>query len=146
MGTSSAIVVGYKDSPAGRQALSTALGLGHRISAAVHVVHVATHEDYPINPDMPDWEVEGWMNLGDIREQVERLLVAFPDLNTHFVERRGDPAQVLDEIADTLNALMIVIGLTSHGPAGWPRILSRPVGKTLTRRPRRPVLLVPEVE
>jgi nucleotide-binding universal stress UspA family protein len=136
------IVVGFKDSGDGKHALVWALDLARRLDALVNVVHVATPEDYPINPDTADWEIEGWHRLGDVRDEAERLLAACPD--ARFIERRGDPATVLHEIAEGCDALMIIVGLPRNGAGGWvSNLVSRPVSRAVTRQMRRPVLLVP---
>lgn len=136
------LVVGFEDSEDGRHALSTALDLARRLDAQVNVVHVATQEDYPVDPDTADWELAGWRRLGDIREMAERLLAARPD--TRFIERRGDPATVLHEVGDNCNALMIIVGLPRKGAGGWvSTLITRPVSRAVTRHPSRPVLLVP---
>lgn len=137
------LVVGFKGSGDGKQALAAALDLARRLDAEVNVVHVATLRDYPINPDTPDWEIEGWHHLGDIREEAERLLATCAD--ARFIERRGDPATVLQEIAEECDALMIIVGLSRSGAAGWvSHLVSRPVSRAVTRHPGRPVLLVPQ--
>ena len=141
MSARATIVVGFKDSSDGKHALTSALDIARRMNAQVNVVHVATLEDYPVNPDTPDWEIEGWHRLGDIREEAERLLAACPD--ARFIERRGDPAKVLHEVAEGCDALMIIVGLPRDG-AGWvTHLMSRPVSRAVTRHVRRPVLLVP---
>lgn len=136
------LVVGFKDSDDGKHALTTALDLARRLDARVNVVHVATQEDYPVDPDTADWELEGWRRLGDIREVAEQLLAACPD--TRFIERRGDPATVLHEVGDDCHALMIIVGLPRKGAGGWvSSLITRPVSRAVTRHLDRPVLLVP---
>lgn len=112
-----------------------------RSGAQVNVVHVATRESRS-KGTFPNGTSRVGDVSGDIREEGEQLLVACPD--ARFIERRGDPASVLLEIADGRDAHMIIVGTAS--PHGWRMgldIRHQQVSRDATRHPTRPALLRP---
>ncbi len=136
------VVVGHNPSPAGEQALTVAADLARRLRAHLHVVHVTDLADYPIDPDLPDWEADAEMNLDEQRRQVTGALRDQPDGWTYHA-RRGDAVSVLAAVADEYDALMIVVGTRGEGAgAVVQRLLRASVSHGLLRQQLRPVLIV----
>jgi len=136
------VVVGHNPSPAGEQALGVAADLARRLHAHLHVVHVTDLADYPIDPDLPDWEAEAEMNLDEQRRQVTGALRDQPDGWTYHA-RRGSAVTVLAKVADEHDALMIVVGTRGEGAgAVVQRLLRASVSHGLIRQQLRPVLIV----
>jgi nucleotide-binding universal stress UspA family protein len=141
VGATPVVVVGYKNSAAGRHALETAIGLAGPLGAVVHVVHVVELGDYPVDPDSEDWEEWGRMNLELIGEQVSTYIRDLPGAT--FSVERGDPARVLHEMADEEGTVMIVVGLPTKGVGPLARLFTHPVSTSVTKHVHTPVLLVP---
>ena len=141
MASTPVFVVGYKNSDDSRHALQTAIDLAGPLGALVRVVHVVEPGDYPIDPDSEDWEEWGRMNLELIGEQVSAYIRDLPGAACSI--ERGDPATVLHAVAAETGAVMIVVGLPTHGAGLWSRLFTRPVSASVTKHLRTPVLLVP---
>jgi len=140
------IVVGYASSAAGRRALTVAAELAADLGARLHVVHVVDLLDYPVDPDLPDWEEQGTARLAAERAEVDSVLTEWPGQWDYQV-RRGDPAHALAEVAGHVRARMIVVG-SRHGSglaaalerlAGTPRSVAHAL-----ERADIPVLVVPD--
>ena len=58
--------------------------------------------------------------------------------------KRGDPATLIADVAETMNASLIVLG--THGRAGTSAFWRNSVGANVILRSKRPVLLVPVKE
>jgi nucleotide-binding universal stress UspA family protein len=130
------VVAGYDRHPAAQEALRCAADLAGRLGARLLVVHVVGLADYPIDPDAADWEARARSTVAAEHGQVRDLLEG-RGLDWEFVLERGDPAARLAEVAARAHAVMTVIGTQRH------RLAAGPVTRHLTRRSRRPVLLVP---
>lgn len=140
------IVVGYASSEAGRHALTVAAELAGDLGVELHVVHVVDLLDYPVDPDLPDWEEQGSARLAAERAEVDAVLADWPG-QWDYRLRRGDPAHALAEVAAELGARMIVVG-SRHG-SGLAVALERLAGTTRSvahalERADIPVLVVPE--
>lgn len=142
MPTTVALVVGYDRHRAARAALEAALALAGDLHAEVHVVHSSTLDDYGIDPDCEQFEVEHARALADERAEVTRLL-GDSGLTWAFHQQLGDPSRALADLADQVDARMIVVGATQSG--GIRHLLGgESVGKRLLKHQHRPVLVVPD--
>ncbi len=137
------IVVGVGRDEVGRAVLPVAVDLGRRLRAQLYVVHVVDPGDFPVDPDDPGWEEQGARTLAAEREEVRRMLDGFEwgwSYSTWF----GDPATTLAAVAETHDALLVVVG---RHPAGLSEVVHRLTGGSVSRRlvdrSTRPVLLVP---
>lgn len=137
------LVVGYSPDSGGDQALVVAADLALRLGARVHVVHVITLADYPIDPDAADWEEQARHHVAQQRDSVRRVL-SDRGVAWHYEARRGDPADELCRAADEQDALLIVVGTRGEGlRVVVPRLLEPSVSHTVIRHQHRPVLVVP---
>lgn len=137
------LVVGFDQRPSSRAALIVAIDLAGRLNAIVHVMHVVDDDDMPIDPDSADWEVR----IAEVVEQQQRaasaMLAALPGKWTYHSER-GNPTELLANLADIHDAAMIVVGASRGGVASvLERLCGESVSSTLTHHSHRPVLLVP---
>lgn len=137
------LVLGYDASPASQNALTVAADLARRLQAQLHVVHAIAMTDYPIDPDEADWEEKGSLALAAEREAIE-VALQFHSTGWTYHEWRGDPAQLLCQLADAREALMVIVG-THHGGrgAGLHRLMTGSVSRRLTEQAHCPVLVVP---
>jgi nucleotide-binding universal stress UspA family protein len=140
------IVVGYVHSAASRHALTTAADLARDLGAHLHVVHVVDLADYPVDPDLPDWEAEVGARLDAAQADAERLLADWPEVSWRFDLRRGDPAHALAEEAGRDHARLIVVG--TRGGARFVTALERLLGASRSvahalEAAQVPVLVVP---
>ncbi len=137
------LVLGHSRQPAADTALHVAVDLALRLRADLHVVHGVDLFDYPIDPDAADWEQQARRVLDEQRRQVETELVDFP-MRWTYQAGHGNPARLIAAVAEETDALMIIVG--SHGEgagATIERLLAGSVSRTVLRRQRRPVLIVP---
>jgi nucleotide-binding universal stress UspA family protein len=138
------LVVGFDRCPSSQQALRFAITLAAPLNAHLHVAHIIDLEDFPIDPDSDDWEERAADALAQERTQACDLLRALPGNWTYYA-RRGDPAHVLSALADTHDALMIVIGAARGGlMSALDRALGESVSAHLLRHAHRPVVVVPD--
>jgi nucleotide-binding universal stress UspA family protein len=84
------LVVGHRRDPAGDHALAVAAGLGRRLQARIHIVHVVDTRDYPADSDAADWEEQCQQELTEQRGRVE-LMLTDVELDWTYEARRGDP-------------------------------------------------------
>jgi nucleotide-binding universal stress UspA family protein len=140
--SSTAIVVGFDRSAASRDALSKATEIGRRLRAELHVLHAVDLSDYPVDPDAEDWEAQATSILEAEREAVAAALAGYP-YGWCYLALRAEPAEALDRVAEQVDALMIVVGVRSHG---WrhlfERLASPSVSHRLMNHTHRPVLVV----
>lgn len=137
------LVLGHRDGPLGDAVLRVGAELAARLGAALHVVHVVDLSDYPIDPDSPDWERDAQATLAAEQATVETALA---DLGTSWTYHaaHGDPVALLRQVADTHDALMVVVGSRGEGAATvLSRLLEPSVSHGLIARTHRPVLVVP---
>lgn len=138
------IVAGFDRSRASLQALRRAAGLGRRLGARIVVVHAIDLADYPVDPDAEDWELQAEEALAGERQTVAAELAGF-EPGWSYRCLRAPAAEVLSRIAEEEDALMIVVGMRSHGLARLvDHLLDPPVSQQLIRHGGRPVLVVPE--
>jgi nucleotide-binding universal stress UspA family protein len=137
------IVVGYSPDPGSEHALVVATGLARPLRARLHVVHVVTLDDYPIDPDADDWEEQARQELAQQCDHVARRL-ANRGVDWDYETRRGDPADELCRAADEHAALLIVVGTRGEGlRVVIPRLLEPSVSHAVIHHQHRPVLIVP---
>lgn len=137
------LVLGHDRRPRSEVALAVAADLAARLRAELHVVHGIDLSDYPIDPDASDWEQQAQRALADQHQQVAAAL-ADCDTGWSYHAWRGDPVELLSEVADDVDALMIIVGSRGEGPSKIvDRIFERSVSHGLINRQRRPVLVVP---
>ncbi|MEZ0367327.1 universal stress protein [Mycobacterium sp. pUA109] len=136
-----AVVVGYDRHPASRAALMFAGDLAGALNVSVHVVHALDLSDSPIaGATKTENSVETRQkHAGDI------LDAAGVPWTFHVLDR--DPPTALLAIADEWAASMIVIGRPEHGVgAALGHVLTGATARSLLRRSRRPVVIVPGIE
>ncbi|HET9733468.1 MAG TPA: universal stress protein [Acidimicrobiales bacterium] len=136
------LVVGFDRSAASLAALGKAAQIGGLLGAELHVVHAVDLADYPVDPDADDWEEQAATSLEEERQLVSATLAGYPSGWTYLAPR-AEPGEALRRIADQVDALMIVVGVRSHG---WRHLLDRLGGPSVSHRLighcHRPVLVV----
>jgi nucleotide-binding universal stress UspA family protein len=137
------LVVGHSPDPGSDHALDAAAELAHRLGARLHVVHVVTLDDYPVDPDAADWEEQAAHELAQQHDRVARTLID-RGVDWEFETRRGDPAAELCHAADEQDALLIVVGTRGEGlRTVVSRLLEPSVSHAMIRSQDRPVVVVP---
>ena len=119
-------------------ACQLATGLARDYNSKLILLHVSTapiigygEGVVPPNPDV----------LADIAaEQLSRLPAADPDIRTERRVVEGDPAAVILNVANEINADLIVMG--THGRTGMSRLFAGSVAEQVVRRADCPVLTV----
>lgn len=135
------IVVGLDRRASSRAALAFAAQLADRLDARLHVVHVVDDADMAVDPDSADAEDTA---AGPVRADAVAALADF-DGRWDFHRRHGDPAAVIAQVADEMDAEMIVLGAPRRGPAAIvERLLGESVAAAEIHAASRPVVLVPE--
>ena len=137
------LVAGHSRHAAADHALHFAVDLARRLHADLHVVHAVDLLDYPIDPDAADWEQQALRALAEQRRHVDAVLADFP-MSWTYQAGHGNPARLIADVAEEFDALMIIVG--SHGEgmgATFDRLVAGSVSRTVLRRQRRPVLIVP---
>jgi nucleotide-binding universal stress UspA family protein len=136
-----ALVVGHDGHSASAAALRTAIRLARLLGAHLHVVHSVTLQDYGLDPDIDAFEQEGERNVSR-----ERAVIADAMTGTSvpwtYHEQRGDPADQLARLAAEVDAVLIVVGATAHGPVHHV-LGGDSVPKRLLHMQARPVVVVP---
>jgi nucleotide-binding universal stress UspA family protein len=136
------MVLGYDRTPESREAFAVAVDLGSRLSAFLHVVHAIDLRDYPIDPDIPDWEEKASATLAEERNIATELLRHYV-WGWNYLAGRGDPARLLMSVADEHDALMIVVGSRGEGlHVLGERLISPAVSHRLIDRSKHSVLVV----
>lgn len=140
------LVLGHGRFPASDEVLAVAADLACRLHADLHVVHSIDLFDYPIDPDLPDWDSRARDALDEQRLRVEHALAEAPGSWTYHAGR-GDPAEMVIAVAEETDALMIILGSRGEGlAAAFERLLSGSVSRAVLRGQHRPVLIVPEAD
>ena len=140
------LVVGFDRHDSSRQALRFAITLAAALNAHLHVAHIVDLEDFPIDPDGDDWQGRLIDALAEERAQACDLLRGSSGNWTYYVQH-GDPAGALSVLADTHDALMIVIGTVRGGlMSALDRVLGESVSAHLLRHAERPIVMVPDVK
>ena len=139
-----ALVVGFDLNPSSRAALAVATDLATRLRGDLHVVHAIDLSDYPVDPDSASWEADAAAAVAQERGLAAQALSDFAGRWTYRAAH-GEPAELLAEVADEVDALMVVVGARRDGAAAAiSHLLSRSVSKDLLEHGAgRPVLVVP---
>ncbi|MDT7758987.1 MAG: hypothetical protein QOH27_4885 [Mycobacterium sp.] len=138
------LVVGWDRQPASAAALRFAVGLSHRLDAHLHVVHIADFDDLPIDPDAWDWEQQFHESL-EAHAVGARALLDELGANWTYHAVRGRPPDVLADLAEEVDAVMIVLGAPRGGMHSFiDTFAGQSVSYQLSRKHGRAVLLVPD--
>lgn len=138
-----ALVVGHGPGTESDHVLRAAAELARRLGAHLHVVHVVTLDDYPVDPDAADWEEAAAQELARQHERVDRVLAGH-GVMWDYETRRGAPADELRNAAEEHDALLIVVGTRGEGlRTVVSRLLEPSVSHAVIGRQSRPVLVVP---
>lgn len=134
------LIVGYDSHPASQRAVLAAAELAPALNASLVLVHVITLADYPLDPELRDWEAR---SAAGLEAQVSRARWLLSDAVVRWEYRtaRGDPARTIAQQAHDVDALLIVVGAARERIAS--RLLRWSVPAELVRIQRRPVLVVP---
>jgi nucleotide-binding universal stress UspA family protein len=137
------LVLGFDRDAASQAALEVARDLADRLRAHLTVVHVVSLHDYPIDPDLPNWEDLARQTLAEERSLVERALTGHR-FGWSYQACHGSPVDVLVQVAEERDALVIVVGRHGHGIGdGLRRLIDGSVSHRVLQRCGRPVLVVP---
>jgi nucleotide-binding universal stress UspA family protein len=137
------LVVGLGSDSTGDPALAVALDLAQRLGAHLHVVHVVSLEDHPVDPDAADWEEQARQAVAVHRHQVADQL-ADAEVGWDYETRHGEPAVELAAVADERAALYIIVGTRGEGPLhALSRLLRPSVSHAVIGHRHRPILVVP---
>lgn len=122
---STELVVGWDRQPASAAALRFAVGLARRLGAHLHVVHIADFDDLPVDPDAWDWEQQFHDSL-EAHAVGARALLNELGANWTYHAMHGRPPDVLADLAEEVDAVMIVLGAP-----GWHALVHRHVRRTV---------------
>jgi nucleotide-binding universal stress UspA family protein len=133
------IVVGFDDTEPARRALERAADLAEAFGAKLVVTSVApilvgsTRNVGPLDPvDSPEEHRE---QLQDARELLEAR-----NIKAEYVPAVGEPADTIAELADDLDADLIVVG--TREPGVLERLLGQSVSERVAHQAHRDVLIV----
>jgi nucleotide-binding universal stress UspA family protein len=138
------LLVGVDGSGSSLAALDVAADVAAMLGGSLSVLHVFEHvPPFPIAPP-GDWGTEGHGGVGD--PALELLEEAARDIRqrgvgVQVVLRSGNPAPTLLELADDVDADLVVVG--THGRGGPADLLLGSVARTVADGARRPTLVVP---
>src|SRR5436309_15048893 len=133
------IVVGFDDTKPARRALERAADLAEAFGAKLVVTSVApilvgiTRNAGPLHP--VDSREEHREQLQDARELLEAR-----NLKGDYVPAVGEPADTIAELADDLDADLIVVG--TREPGVLERLLGQSVSERVAHHAHRDVLIV----
>lgn len=138
------LVVGVNSRDPGAAALHESIKVAGLMKSHLHIVHVRDNNDAPLDPDSADWEPDLNQAIALIRNRTVSALDESNWKNWSYLEFSGDPATVLHDEADAVDAVMIVIGVPQRDVvARMGEVLGDTVSARLIHRSRRPVLSVP---
>jgi nucleotide-binding universal stress UspA family protein len=141
---SAELVVGWDREPASAAALRYAVMLARYLDAHLHVVHIADVADLPIDPDAWDYEQQFHASVEAHAVAARKLLDEF-GVNWTYHAMHGRPPDVLAELAERVDAVMIVLGAPRGGVHSFiDTFAGQSVAHQLTRKHARAVLLVPD--
>jgi nucleotide-binding universal stress UspA family protein len=141
---STELVVGWDRQPASAAALRFAVGLARRLGAHLHVVHIADFDDLPVDPDAWDWEQQFHDSL-EAHAVGARALLSELGANWTYHAMHGRPPDVLADLAEEVDAVMIVLGAPRGGMHSFiDTFAGQSVSYQLSRKHGRAVLLVPD--
>jgi nucleotide-binding universal stress UspA family protein len=133
------VVVGYDGSTSSERALAYAIGLADRSNSGLVIVYVAQHEAWAWS----GYETCTFLDVPDHRAEVLSLeLVCAYGLDGIpwiFIERSGAVSRALEDVGEEYAANAIVVG----SPRTPVKRIAGSMVSRLTRRARRPVVVVP---
>jgi nucleotide-binding universal stress UspA family protein len=135
------IVVGLDGSEPSRRAAEWAAGLAATLAAEVvgiHALGLLHHTSAGVL-------VPSDTHRDEIRDQLETSWCApFRDATVHYRAelREGNPVAALLELADDVDADLVVVG--SRGVGGFPGLLLGSTSTQVAQHAHRPVVIVPE--
>lgn len=142
--TSAKLVVGWDREPASAAALRYAVKLARYLGWHLHVVHIADVNDLPIDPDAWDYEQQFHASV-EANAVAARKLLEELGANWTYHAMHGRPPDVLAELAEQVDAVMIVVGAPRGGMHSFiDTFAGQSVAHQLTRNHARAVLLVPD--
>jgi nucleotide-binding universal stress UspA family protein len=137
------LVVGWDRQPASAAALRFAVGLAQRLGGHLHVVHIADVDDMPVDPDAWDWEQQ-FRDSVDAQAVDARALLERLGADWTYHAAHGRPSDVLADLAERVDALMIVLGAPRGGMHSFiDTVAGQSVSHQLTGKRGRAVVLVP---
>jgi nucleotide-binding universal stress UspA family protein len=141
---SAELVVGWDSQPASAAALRFAVDLAGRVGAHLHVAHIADIADLPVDPDASDYQEQFHASL-DAQAVGARALLAELGANWTYHAMHGRPPDVLADLAEAVDAMMIVLGAPRGGVHSFiDTFAGQSVAHQLTLKHGRAVLLVPD--
>jgi nucleotide-binding universal stress UspA family protein len=146
---STSIVCGVDDSPDSQAALRIAASLADRLRLKLVVAHVAEPDHIPYAAAAPFGRVSGpaavvtevEARIGDAVQLLEDVVGSAGLVNAERRAEVGVPAERLADIADEVDAEMIVVG--SRGRGAFRSAFLGSVSNALVGVARCPVLIVP---
>lgn len=132
------IVVPFDFSKHAMEALRKAVAIANDPNQ-VHVVHVLPFM-IPTEPGVVWATVDDEERIRHALKSMTEKLTVNEFGNLQLDVRLGDPGQVITELAEELQAEMIIIG--SHGRTGLTRLVLGSVAERVTRLAHCPVLIV----
>ncbi len=139
------VLVGVDHSQASRAALELGADLAVALGGSLSVLEVVEYVP-PFPLDEPTEPGDG--HQGRVAEAAMALLeaevrgVRARDVGVQVIVRSGDPAATLLEVADDVDADLMVVG--TRGRGGPRELLLGSVARTVADRARRPTLVVPD--
>jgi nucleotide-binding universal stress UspA family protein len=137
------LLVGVDHSQASRTALGLAADVAVALGGSLSVLEVVEY----VPPFPLDEPTEAGGHRGRVEEAAMALVeaevggVRARDVGVQVIVRSGDPAATLLEVADDVDADLVVVG--TRGRGGPDELLLGSVARTVADRARRPTLVVP---
>jgi nucleotide-binding universal stress UspA family protein len=138
------VLVGVDRSAPSLAALDLAADLAESAGGSLSVLEVFEYvPPFPLGPSASRTSEAEERAIERTRGLVEAHARAIRDrgVDVQVIVRSGDPAPTLLEIADDVDAALVVVGTRGHGDPAEPLMGS--VARTLVSRIRRPTLVVP---
>lgn len=126
-------------SPASFAALPFAAQLAREFGAKLYAVHAKAPENYAL-PATEIWPIASEQLEKETADLKRTLRDDFPDIATEVVIMEGGVTAVVDHVAETKNADLIVLG--THGRRGIGKFILGSVAEEILRQAPCPVLTV----
>lgn len=148
------IVVGYESQDRSKHALIAAHDLATRLGAGLVVVHVrdavvtaapSSTMGLPLEPGGAVLSTPLTpQRLAEVRGEIEAEVEASGVAGAEVRVEEGWPPDALRDVADEVDAYLLVVGGQAHGFAAFlEHLVTGSVAHELERRARRPLLVVP---
>ena len=132
------IVVPYDFSDESKSAIEVALELAEK-QGDIHVVHVM-HELSATDPGVIWQSIDNEKRRQRVTEKFAETTADLDIKDVHFEVGIGDPGTVIADMAEKIDAGMIVI--PSHGRTGFTRLMLGSVAERVVRLAKCPVLVL----